>query len=505
MMHIRWVPQRGHAGWKAGKCAEEENDQWTWTSTVGTTHRLDYVALSDNFRNHDVRAFVETSVDLATMRPDHRLVACDIAFGQEEGCERHDRRQCGYDRHAVQSVEACARFRAMLQHAPCVDWIVDVDSHLAVQNAYILHAAQQCFAKQRTPKKKVWISDHSMELVRRKRTAVRVWTELRRKWRWSALQRIFVVWRNVRSGKILISLLQMQQARMYAMRSIIANEREMSRLRGELKKSLANDKIQHVHTIVKAAFVERATGDDRAFWKGVRALRTRGPGGARMIALKNDELAPTPYAGRQRWQRHFATLLCGEILPSSECVAAARQDYNARQHVEPEAEFVPTVNEVIARFSQLQTGKAVGEDHLGGELYRTFPHELAQILHPAFAKAALRSCEPWLWRGSLVHELPKKGKDMKLCEAYRDIALACEAGKVFHGILRTHLVPEHWSFCSQTQYGCDFGNMAGRSFMQIVKARGWSGAVVFFDAITASASMLRALVCQQCARDHPTT
>ena len=167
-------------------------------------------------------------------------------------------------------------------------------------------------------------------------------------------------------------------------------------------------------------------------------------------------------------------------------------------------------NEVIARFSRLQAGKAVGEDHIGGELYRTFPHELAQILHPVFAKAALRSCELWLWRGSLVHELPKKGKDMKLCDAYRDIALACEAGKVYHGILRTCLVPEYWSFCSQAQYGgvrhrgCDFGNLAGRSFMQIAKAGGWSSAVVFFDAVTAFASMLRALVCQQSSRDHPT-
>ena len=43
---------------------------------------------------------------------------------------------------------------------------------------------------------------HSMELVRQKRTAVRVWTELRRMWRWNALQRIFVVWRAVQSGKI---------------------------------------------------------------------------------------------------------------------------------------------------------------------------------------------------------------------------------------------------------------------------------------------------------------
>ena len=41
--------------------------------------------------------------------------------------------------------------------------------------------------------------------------------------------------------------------------------------------------------------------------------------------------------------------------------------------------------------------------------------------------------------------------------------------------------------------------------MQIAKARGWTGAVVYFDAVTAFASMLRALVCHQCSRDHPTT
>ena len=324
------------------------------------------------------------------------------------------------------------------------------------------------------------------------------------------LERVFGVWKDAKNGKIRIFILQMHQARMYAMRNIIANERKMARLGIELKKSLADDKIKHIHSIVNAAFIERASGDDRAFWKGVRALRNRGSNGARMIALESGDLAPTPFAGRLRWQRHFAKLLCGEILPSSECVAATRQDYGARGIVEPEADLVPTMCEVIARFSRLQTGKAVGEDHLGGELYHTFPHELARILHPAFAKAALRSCEPWLWRGSLVHELPKKGKDMKLCDAYRDIALACEAGKVYHGILRTRLVPEYWRFCSQAQYGgvrhrgCDFGNLAGWSFMMFSKARGWSCAVVFFDAVTVFASMLRALVCQQSTRDCPT-
>ena len=67
-----------------------------------------------------------------------------------------------------------------------------------------------------------------------------------------------------------------------------------------------------------------------------------------MIALENGDLAPTPFAGRQIWLRHFAKLLCGEILPSSECVAAARQDYNARQNAEPRSPWRRVISHLSA-------------------------------------------------------------------------------------------------------------------------------------------------------------
>ena len=44
---------------------------------------------------------------------------------------------------------------------------------------------------------------------------------------------------------------------MTAMRNIIVNEKEISRLGTELKLSLVHEKVQHMHTMVKAAFVER--------------------------------------------------------------------------------------------------------------------------------------------------------------------------------------------------------------------------------------------------------
>ena len=143
--------------------------------------------------------------------------------------------------------------------------------------------------------------------------------------------------------------------------------------------------------MVKAAFVERATGDDRAFWKGVRALRAHSPASARMIALENGELAPTPYAGRQHWQRHFATLRW--YSPNGDCVAAARHAHNEREHVEPEPDSVPTLDDVIARFSRLQTGKAVGDDHHGGELYRTFARASVSVLFASFFCEILRTID----------------------------------------------------------------------------------------------------------------
>ena len=80
---------------------------------------------------------------------------------------------------------------------------------------------------------------------------------------------------------------------------------------------------------------------------------------------------------------------CGEILSSSECVAAVRQDYNVREHVDPEADFVPTLNEVTARFSRLQTGKAVGEDHLSGELLPHLPARAGATLASHFCQGRI--------------------------------------------------------------------------------------------------------------------
>ena len=118
-----------------------------------------------------------------------------------------------------------------------------------------MHASYTLFGSaceaMQTQEKGMDISDRSMEIVRQKRTALRIWTELRCRWRWSALQRIFVYGELRKVAKPPYSSCKWRKSK--------------------LKLSLANDKLQRIHTMVKAVFVERATGDDRTFWRSVRA------------------------------------------------------------------------------------------------------------------------------------------------------------------------------------------------------------------------------------------
>ena len=287
-----------------GECAEDENDQWTWTSTAGTTHRLDYVAQSDNFRSNGVRGFVETFVDQCALIIDlwHATSfwlmekATSGMIGDSLDvigmrCNRMKRAQC---------VGQCCSTLPVLTRLLTLTHIW----HFRMHTSHTLLGNVLRNSASRRKKLGFLISLNGTRAAEAHRRASVDGTSTQ-----VALECIAknlcgmescARWQNP------ILILLMRQPRMCAIRSVMANEKEMSRLGAELKKSLANDKIQHVHTMVKAAFVERATGDDRAFWKGVRALRARGPGGARIIALENGELAPTPYAGRQRWQRHFA-------------------------------------------------------------------------------------------------------------------------------------------------------------------------------------------------------
>ena len=135
-----------------GECAEDENDQWTWTSTAGTTHRLDYVAQSDNFRSNGVRGFVETSVDQCALIID--LWHATSFWLMEKAAS-------GMIGDSLDMIGMrCNRMKRAQCVGECCSTLPVLTGLLTLTHIWhFINAARQCFAKQCKPKKKAWISD----------------------------------------------------------------------------------------------------------------------------------------------------------------------------------------------------------------------------------------------------------------------------------------------------------------------------------------------------------
>lgn len=212
-----------------------------------------------------------------------------------------------------------------------------------------------------------------------------------------------------------------------------------------------------------------------------------------------------PACCRERWQRHFASLLVG--APTT-CVSLLRQAASASESAfrelarsqEIDICTVPSHGALVRRHASRRLFKAHGEDGLPPQVYRRFAHLTARALLPVMVKASLRLEEPLAWRGSFIAELWKaKGSPMK-CSSYRDISIADTAAKDFHGHLRSVLLPSLEQFSRPTQVGglmhkgTDFGVHVGRLHWEYARQQNLSAAQIYVDLVAAFASTARELV-----------
>ena len=83
--------------------------------------------------------------------------------------------------------------------------------------------------------------------------------------------------------------------------------------------------------------------------------------------------------------------------------------------------------------------KALGEDLIGPEVYPSWPHEMARLIHPVAVKALWWGVPPAQWLGGMLHELFKgKGSTVE-CDNFRDVTLQVASGKWYGAHLRSHM------------------------------------------------------------------
>ena len=131
------------------------------------------------------------------------------------------------------------------------------------------------------------------------------------------------------------------------------------------------------------------------------------------------------------------------LLPSNLGISQASFDQSV----------IPTLAEVQHQLHRLRRGKAAGPDRLPPDVLKAGSTSMARHLTVLIAKITTQGREPCSWRTGRLIPLHKGKLHRSNPDGYRSIFLNNFSTKVYHSILRQHLVTSWHSALSHIQFG----------------------------------------------------
>ncbi len=119
--------------------------------------------------------------------------------------------------------------------------------------------------------------------------------------------------------------------------------------------------------------------------------------------------------------------------------------------------------------------------------------------YPVVREAALSLCEPIMWEGGVMQELPKKTVSCDV-ESFRGLLISDDLGKRYHKIIRNKCIPHISTYMLSSMYGefmrrgVDFASLHIKAISGFAKHHNYSMGVLYVDVIAASESVIRELV-----------
>lgn len=94
-----------------------------------------------------------------------------------------------------------------------------------------------------------------------------------------------------------------------------------------------------------------------------------------------------------------------------------------------------SVEEIHRAISSLKSCKSPGTDGFPGERYKSLREQLIPILHKSFNYTLREGILPPFWREATISLIPKEGKDLKECGAYRPVSVLNQDYKIYAAVL----------------------------------------------------------------------
>ena len=484
----------------------QQGSGMTWVSPCGQEHRNDFVCLPLEWQQLDqVQAWVDSSVDIALTREDHRVAAvCFSGSALAKHQRPNQHRKVTYDRRKLKDPAVVQKINEGIhkfgKFEP-VPWSVNVHDHCALLTQALRDIVRDAAPPSKRTPRKPYISEGTFELVQRKKEARAGLTRASRSEQKVFLGVFFSFWRFVLRA-------HSQKGETDALQDIWEHTQQCV---AQCRKTAAC----HLSLFRQSARqVRRSALLDRAQFLSVKAANA---GKALLHGGLNNVyqlIKPVlPKANRKRVTQslafqqvqesslaHFAEVEAGAITNYPDLFQQCAEAHRAQPLVKCELHDLFTLYEAEQQCRRAKDGKACGEDGLVPELFRHCSSAVAKLLFPLLTKISITGQEPFPWKGGLAIELYKGTKSPLQIGNYRSIMITDAASKVWHSLLRKPVAQAFQAVAEDAQCGSLPGHSTAFSvhlvqcFESIAVAQKASSVTLYVDISQAYYSVVRQFV-----------
>ena len=432
----------------------------TWTHPRGVRLRRDYVVCSQAAFEWCSGTWVDDHFDGGFGHDDHYPVVMQCQ-GWLKDFQSGSRIQ--WDPLAFADPVKCHQFREAVKTLPIPDWSTHVDSHANIMEQNLLELARQHFQKTKHDRMRPRISEATRNYILFKRSCL-------------------------------------DYGRANALMLDDSFREQLRTLEKEVRARVRHDQRDFYSQLVQDLATAGELHDSRHMYKLLTRLGGRKSAKADVKALpilKVQGVPVTSFIEQQKlWMKQFSAIEAGLIMARSEfhrqlpaCLGIPHEDISL--------DDFPALPEIVQQIHRLKRGKAPGPNCLPPDVLKAGSHEIAQHLVALTTKIAAHGREPAAWRTGKLIPL-HKGKLAKSDPAgYRSIFLNNFTTKIYHSVLRKHLVQAWSSILTHLQIGgrkglgCDSAHHIIQAHVVHGQVSKQPSAILFVDFKSAFYSVLR--------------
>ena len=444
----------------------------TWCHPKGQTARLDYVAISTDLIDPRIQTRL-ADVDLALHRTDHLAVQIDIPV-----------------RLDVPINSKPASIDDPPQHE-CFHptWNLDVHTHAAQLHEFLRSTCSSALNSKL--KRKTHLTDHTWNLIAHKKYHWRRCKQIARTHTHAILRQIFDTWKRGRGG-LFPEAPSANNWLKLADQTLAWHSFQYQFLATTTATAVRQDDQAYYQSLAESSGNVAADEGVGGLWKRIKFLLPK-----QVLKRKSNIRCCGPE--HSELTEHYNSLEAGVSVEYShllQTVVDAQKNKVADAPLEVSLDMLPTRFDVEKHIHQAKHGRAPGLDNLTIDQLRPLVSWLSQPIFQLFLKSWLLAAEPLQYKGGILVSILKKPGSWTVSNL-RGIMLIENVGKIFHALLRAKLLPWATERKLAHQYGGFRGQQTAhaslhlRAFMNIVKAKRLSCAVVFIDLRSAFHSLLR--------------